>query len=261
MRLRHTLGLLALAIGTLCGTPATAAAQNCGSWPRPVLCEADLVVTADGARAERLKSDSRLRLAPRGQVNLEIDGRDQRGQRFPQEYMTLGYRASGCGRLLQVDNRDGGRLRVSARGDAGRCRLDVWVPGNLNFAWELDIIVDPAARTSYSRRDAESVVRVLYRAALQRDVDESSLRAAVAEIQQGHLETLVGSLVRSGEFLTRRGRLSHEEMLEAFYQGVFQREADSGGVKDYLNLVRQGRHAEVLLRLIQSAEFEKRLPG
>lgn len=261
MRLPHTLALLALATGILCGAPATAAAQNCGSWPRPVLCEAELVATADGAKAERLKHDSRLRLAPRGQVDLEIDGRDQRGQRFPQEYVTVGYRVAGCGRLLQIDNRDGGRLRVSARGDAGRCRLDVWVPGNLNFTWELDVIVDPAARTSYSRRDAETVVRVLYRAALQRDVDESSLRAAVAEIQQGNLEMLVSSMVRSGEFLTRRGRLSHEEMLDAFYDGIFRRPADSGGVRDYLNLVRQGRHAEVLLRLIQSAEFEKRLPG
>lgn len=260
MRLRPTLTAIALAAAALCGAPALATAQDCGSWPQPVLCEAHLLATTDGAKAERLKSDSRVRLAPRGQVDLEIDGRDQRGRRFPDEYLALGYRAEGCARLLQFEDRQRG-LRVRARGDAGRCRVELWVPGNLNFRWELDVDVDPAARTSYSRRDAEIVVRTLYRAVLQRDVDQDSLRAAVAEIQQGNLESLVGSMVRSGEFLTRRGRISPEEMLDAFYDGVFSRPPDSGGVKDYLNLVRQGRHAEVLLRLIRSPEFEKRLPG
>ncbi|MGE0393550.1 MAG: DUF4214 domain-containing protein [Vicinamibacterales bacterium] len=260
MRLGFTPALFVLATGALCSAPATATAQDCGSWPQPVLCEAQLLVTTDGAKAERLKGDSRLRLAPRGQVDLDIEGRDQRGRRFPDEYLALGYRAEGCGRLLQVEDRNRG-LRVRARGEAGRCRLELWVPGNLNFAWTLDVDVDPAARTSYSRRDAETVVRALYRAVLQRDVDQDSLRAAVAETQQGNLESLVGAMVRSGEFLQRRGRLSHEDMLDAFYQGVFGRPADSLGVKDYLNLVRQGRHAEVLLRLIRSAEFEKRLRG
>lgn len=260
MRLPSTLTALAVWAALSGGAPAVAAAQDCGSWPQPVLCDAQLLVTTDGTKAERLKSDSRLRLAPRGQVDLEIEGRDQRGRRFPDEYLVLGYRNDGCGRLLQFEDRSRG-LRIRARGEAGRCRLELWVPGNLNFRWTLDVDVDPAARTSYSRRDAETIVRALYRAVLQRDVDQDSLRAAVAEIQQGNLESLVGSMVRSGEFLTRRGRISPEEMLDAFYDGVFRRPPDSGGVKDYLNLVRQGRHAEVLLRLIRSAEFEKRLPG
>lgn len=249
---------LALAAGVAGAAPRAAHAEDCGSWPKPVLCEAQLLVTADG-KTERLKSDARVRLAPRGQMTLEVDGRDQRGRRFPEEYLSLGVSANTCGRLLEVDGRGRAGLQVTARGDAGRCRLEVWVPGNLNFSWVLDVDVDPAARTTYSRRDAERVVRALYRAVLQRDVDDESLRAAVAEIQQGNLEAFVGSMVRSGEFLTRRGRLSHEEMLDAFYEGVFNRPADSLGVKDYLNLVRQGRHAEVLLRLIRSAEFEKRL--
>ncbi|MBM4197945.1 MAG: DUF4214 domain-containing protein [Gammaproteobacteria bacterium] len=249
---------LALVAGVAGGAPRAARAEDCGAWPKPVLCEAQLLVTADG-KTERLKADARVRLAPRGQMTLEVDGRDQRGRRFPEEYLSLGFRANTCGRLLAVDGRGRGDLQVTARGDAGRCRLEVWVPGNLNFSWALDMDVDPAARTTYSRRDAERVVRALYRAVLQRDVDDESLRAAVAEIQQGNLEAFVGSMERSGEFLTQRGHLSHEEMLDAFYEGVFNRPADSLGVKDYLNLVRQGRHADVLLRLIRSAEFEKRL--
>jgi hypothetical protein len=126
-----------------------------------VLCDANLLATVDGARAERLKNDGRVRVAPRGQVDLEIEGRDQRGRRFPDEYLALGYRADGCGRLLQFEDRNRG-IRLRARGEAGQCRVEIWVPGNLNFSWALDIEVDPAARTTYSRRDAETVVRALY---------------------------------------------------------------------------------------------------
>ncbi len=259
MALRYTTA--ALAVAALAGLPSAAGAQDCGAWSRPVLCEAQLVLSDDGGRGERVKGDARVRLAPRSEAELRLEGRDQRGRSFPAEYLALGHRLSGCGRLLDVDDRDGGRLRVAVRGEAGRCRLEVFVPGNLNFAWTLDVEVDPAARTSYSRRDAEAVVRALYRAALERDVDAESLRAAVAEIQQGHLDALVGSLVRSSEFLTRQDRLSAADLLDAFYQGLFGRPADSGGVREYLNLVRQRRHAEVLVRLIQSPEFERRLRG
>ncbi len=258
--MRATLSVLILSTAALVGVPAYAEAQDCGSWPRPVLCEARLLVSGEGGKAERLKEEDRLRLAPRGQVSLDLEGRDQRGRPFPEEYLSLGYRVAACGRLLQVDDRGRGGLRLTARADAGRCRLEVWVPGNLNFTWQLDIEVDPGARTSYSRNDAEVVVRALYRAVLQRDADRENLRAAVAEVQQGNLEALVGSMVRSGEFLERRGRVSPEDLLDLFYEGVFSRPADSSGVRDYLGLMRSGRHAEVLLRLIRSAEFEKRLP-
>jgi len=47
----------------------------------------------------------------------------------------------------------------------------------------------------------------------------------------------------------------------AFYVGVFNRPADSNGVRDYLQLVRQDYYAEVVLRLIRSAGFERRRKG
>jgi hypothetical protein len=258
--MRAPLLALTLSAAALVGIPANLEAQDCGSWPRPVLCEARLLVSGEGGKAERLKDEDRLRLAPRGQVSLELEGRDQRGRPFPGDSLALGYTATACGRLLQVEDRGRGGLRLTARADVGRCRLEVWVPGNLNFTWQLDIDVDPGARTSYSRNDAEVVVQALYRAVLQRDADRENLRAAVAEVQQGNLEALAGSMVKSGEFLERRGRVSPEDLLDHFYEGVFSRPADSSGVRDYLGLMRSGRHAEVLLRLIRSAEFEKRLP-
>lgn len=258
--MRATLALLTLSAAALLGVPANAGAEDCGSWSRPVLCEARLLASAEGGKVERLKEEDRLRLAPRGQISLELEGRDQRGRPFPEDYLSLGYKATACGRILQVEDRGRGGLRLTARADAGRCRLEVWIPGNLNFTWQLDVEVDPGARTSYSRNDAEVVVRALYRALLQRDADRENLRAAVAEVQQGNLEALVGSMVRSGEFLERRGRVSPEDLLDVFYEGIVSRPADSSGVRDYLGLMRSGRHAEVLLRLIRSAEFEKRLP-
>ena len=254
-------GLLRLIFLVACVAYAQAVdAQDCGTWPRPVLCEAQLMAVPAGAKAERVDGQSRVRLAPRGQLDLVLEGKDQRGRRFPDEYLMLGYQGEGCGRLLQVESRGRG-LRLNAGAEAGRCRVEVWVPGNLNFAWQVDVEVDPGARTSYSRRDAEAVVRALYRAVLQREADGESQRAAVAEVQQGNLDALVASMLRSQEFGERRERLSAEALLDAFYAGIFNRPADTGGVREYLSLVRAGRHSEVLLRMIRSPEFERKLPG
>ncbi|MBM3777819.1 MAG: DUF4214 domain-containing protein [Acidimicrobiia bacterium] len=243
------------------GVAPDAEAQDCGSWSQPILCEAVLVATVDGAGSDRVGGRARLRLAPRGGAELAIDGRDQRGRRFPADRLALDVAETGCGRLLQIENRGRGVLRLNARSDAGRCRLELWVPGNLNFLWQLDVEVDPGARTSYSRREAESIVRMLYRAVLGRDVDEGSARAASAEVQQGHLEALIASMVRSAEFAERRAATSPEELLDQFYEGIFDRTTDTGGVREYLNLMRSGRYADVLIRMIRSAEFERRLPG
>ena len=62
-----------------------ALAQDCGSWSRPVLCEAELVATVEGGGDQRFDGRSSYRLAPRGQMDLELSGRDQRGRRFPAE--------------------------------------------------------------------------------------------------------------------------------------------------------------------------------
>ncbi|MDA1184815.1 MAG: DUF4214 domain-containing protein [Acidobacteria bacterium] len=238
-----------------------AMAQDCGAWSRPVLCEAELVATTDAGGGERFGGRSPYRLAPRGTVDLQLEGLDQRGRRFPAERVVLGFSEAGCGRLLDVQDRGPRGLRITARTDAGRCRLQVWVPGNLNFEWDLEIEIDPGARTSYSGRDAEFIVEALYAAILDRGPDQQSRRSAVAEVQRGNIENLLNSMVRSREFTASRGAVSAEDLLDRFYRGIFSRDADSGGVGEYLNLVRSGRHTETLLRMIRSTEFERRLPG
>ena len=255
------LGVPVLSMLMILGYPERALAQDCGSWSRPVLCEAELVATDDTGHSDRLDERSRYRIAPRGEVSLELEGRDQRGRRFPEDRLVLRYEETGCRRLLDIEDRGRRGLRVTARSEADRCRLWLWVPGNLNFEWEIEFEVDPGARTSYSRTDSQYVVRALYTAILDRDPDSRSQRSAVAEVQQGNLQSLIDSMVRSREFARSRINVPPEDLLDRFYLGIFDRRADTGGVREYLNLVRSGRYADTLLRMIRSPEFERRLPG
>jgi hypothetical protein len=255
------LGVSALSVLMMLGAPERVLAQGCGSWSRPVLCEAELIATDADGNADRLDGRSRYRIAPRGRVDLELEGRDQRGRRFPEDRIVLGYNETGCRRLLDIEDRGRRGLRVTARSDADRCRLEVWVPGNLNFEWQIEFEVDPGARTSYSLSESEYVVGALYAAILDRDPDPPSLRGAVAEVQRGNLENLINVMVRSSEFAQSRSGVPPEDLLDRFYMGIFNRRADSAGVRGYLNLVQSGRYAEALLRMIRSPEFEGRLPG
>jgi hypothetical protein len=48
------------------------------------------------------------------------------------ERVVLLYDWAGCRRLLDIQDRGRWGLRITARSDAGPCRLQVWEPGNLN---------------------------------------------------------------------------------------------------------------------------------
>lgn len=256
----RALAIPALPIMFILVSSQPAMAQECGAWSLPVLCEVELIATGDAGDNQRFNGRAPYRLAPRGWMDLELAGRDQQGRRFPVERIVLGYNETNCRRFLDIQNRGQRGLRITARTDAGQCRLQVWAPGNLNFEWELEIEVDPGARTSYSRRDAEFIVEALYSAVLDRGSDRQSQRSAVAEVQQGNLENLLNSMLRSQEFGASLAAVPAEELLDRFYRGIFNRDADSGGIGEYLGLVRSGQHADTLLRMIQSTEFERRLP-
>ena len=169
--------------------------------------------------------------------------------------------AEGCSTSKTVGDGASGSPRGPLPVAAGRCRLAVWVPGNLNFEWAIEFEVDPGARTSYSRGDSEYLVDALYNAILDRDPDAPSRRSAVAEVQQGNLESLINAMVRSQEFAESRNDVPPGDLLDRFYVGIFDRPADTGGVREYLHLVRSDRYTDVLLRMIRSPEFERRLPG
>lgn len=251
--------VLAAALGMVALMPRAAAAQQCGSWDRPVVCTAGLVlVDADYDRV-LLDPRSGVVLAPRQEIELEIDARDQRGRRFPPERLAVGYDSSRCRSLLRVELIDDGTLRVGATAPQGRCTLQIWLPNNLNFVWEIDFEIDVAARSSYDRDEAEIIARSLYVALLGRQPDAGGLGAATAEIQAGNLESQIAAMARSPEFRQQAAGRSPSELLEQFYQGVLGRAGDSAGTRLYLGDMRRGDYTSVLLRLIRSPEFEQRL--
>jgi hypothetical protein len=238
---------------------APAAAQDCGSWSRPVLCTAELVATDSAYRTVRLSPRARLQLAPRQSVDLELEARDQNGRRFPAEALSMQYDDGACGAMLDIEDRGEGVLRLSANAVAGRCVMEIWTPNNLNFYWELEVIIEIAARTGYERDEAEVVANALYAGILGRESDFGGFQSAVVEIQNGNLEGLVNGMVRSPEFRQSIAGLTPSDILERFYQGVLGRAGDSAGVRLYLGEMRRGEYASVLLKLIRSPEFERRL--
>jgi hypothetical protein len=257
----HRGALLVLAAAAFSLLPEPAAAQDCGNWSRPVLCTAELVATDADRRALEVSGRSGIVLAPREQIFFELVGRDQAGRRFPAEWLALGYNDRNCGSILTVESLGEGQLRVSASASGGRCRLEIWVPNNLNFFWDIDIEVSAAARSGYSRSEAVVVVNALYQAILAREPDAGSFNSAVAEVQAGNLDTLVTSMFRSSEFREKSAGVNPATLLEQFYQGILGRESDSAGVRLYQAEMRRGQYSSVLLKLIRSPEFERRLEG
>jgi hypothetical protein len=238
---------------------AEAAAQDCGDWYQPMVCSAELTALDADYRTVRLEPRSSIELGPRQYIDLAVEARDQRGRRFPPERLALGYDNYDCGSLLQVEERGEGELRVSAVAAEGRCTLELWMPNNLNFAWEIDVTISVGARAGYERAEAEMVANALYAAVLNRAPDVAGYASAIAEIQSGNLETQIDAMVRSAEFRQVTSGMTPAQILEQFYQGILGRAGDSAGVRLYLGEMRRGQYASVLLKLIRSPEFERRL--
>lgn len=239
--------------------PATAWAQNCGDWSRPVVCRAELIAIDEDHRNDRLNDRTRIELAPRQRLELEVDARDQYGRQFPPENMALGFDDYRCRSILNVEDRGEGRLRVEATAAEGRCTLDIWMPNNLNFRWQLDVEISAGARSSYERAEAEIVANALYAAILDRQADAGGFSGAVAEIQSGNLDAQIDAMTRSSEFQQVLAGMAAEQVLEQFYRGILDRQADSAGVRLYLSEIQRRQYASVLRKLILSPEFERRL--
>ena len=103
------------------------------------------------------------------------------------------------------------------------------------------------------------VVNAVYAALLTRAPDAASFSSAVAEIRSGNLETLLNAMLRSQEFREVTSRMTAAQILEQFYLGILDREGDSAGVRLYLGEMQRRQYVSVLLKLIRSPEFERRL--
>lgn len=243
-------------------TPLAAAeptAQDCGSWSQPVICQVELRSSTANEPWERFDPFDDQRLAPNQRLDIEVNARDQYGRTFRADRMALGFDDRDCYSYLRVDDRGEGRLEINATGSTGRCRLDLWLPGNLNFEWRIDFEITPEARTGYSREEADLVVRSLYPAILGREADAASLGAAIIEVQRGNLEAQVSAMLRSGEFQQSISGVVPGALLDRFYQGILGRPADARGVQTYFTDMQRRRYLDVIMKLLRSPEFEQRL--
>lgn len=227
---------------------------------RPVVVDLDLTLRRAGQRDSELNPGRALPLASGEQLVIAVTPIDQNGRRFPLNRFRLDVEpAASCRGRVEAEW-SSGELRVRAGNSRGSCTLAVWVPGNLNLDYTLTFDVGGLGVTNYTRRQAEEIVTRLYRAALQRNPDEASVRTAIAEVQRGTLADQVETLVRSAEFAQLRQQQSDLDLLTAFYQGLFNRDPDGGGLRQYLGEIGRGRSAQVLMTLVQSEEFERSLP-
>jgi len=248
-----------LTIGFGLTAAPSANAQDCGNWRDSVLCDVELQRTDADRRWDRFDPNRTMEIPPNTEIEIELRGRDQNGRTFPQYRIVLGYDDRDCGNVLEIEDRGEGRLTLRARGSDGRCRLELFAPGNLNFAWRVDVEVSPGARAGYSRAEAETIAAGLYRGILGRDGDAGGLEGAVNEIQRGNLENQIDAMLRSDEFRQSIASAGPGEILERLYQGLLGRPADSTGVRTFQGEIERRRYAEVVLALIRSPEFEDRL--
>lgn len=256
--------VLTLVVATLLGpwVPARVIAQGpFDDWREPVVIELALTGAVNGERARELRPD-RITLRPRDSFELQADPYDQRGRRFPSDRFQVGVELQPeCEGRVALSETYSGDLEFTAGSSHGRCRVTVYVPGNLNLEYLLEFDVTGMGTDNYTRRQAEEIVSRLYRAVLRRDVDGESRATAVAEVQAGNLENQVRAITASREFNDLRSRSQPADLLEALYEGLFNRTPDSAGANDYLREISRGRYIETIMSLMQSAEFEASLPA
>ncbi len=251
--------LLTVAVAATVSAVAAAQERPCDGWREPLVTRLVVRVARRGERSERLRRP-RIELARGEAVTLEVEGRDQWGDPFPEERAAFGLDLGRrCRGLVAVRQNGTARFRLRALDETGSCRVVVWAAGNLNLDRELEVRVVPVARAGYDRAEAEYIARRLYRALLDREPDPTGFAAAVAEIQRGRLESQVRGMVASREFTEKRRGTTHSELLERIYRGLLGRDPDSEGVRHFMPMLARGKVADVVLGVIRSDEFESRM--
>ena len=183
----HLPTLISGALVALTVASGAAAQGPFGGWRDPVVVELDVAGARDGDRFRPLER-GRIELGPRESFTVEFEPYDQRGRRFPSDRFQMGVELDGdCDGRLSVSETRSGDLQFTAGRDRGRCRVPLYVPGNLNLEFELEFDVTGLGTTNYTREQAEEIAERLYRAILQREVEPSARASAVAEIQRGRL--------------------------------------------------------------------------
>ena len=115
------------------------------------------------------------------------------------------------------------------------------------------------AKAQYTTKDAPFTADWVYKALLNRNIDAPSLAGAVSEIQKGNLKAWVDAIVASPEFKKSEGGKSAADMLDQIYQGLLARAPDDQGRQAFLMQTAQKKYRDVVLTVINSPEYRKRL--
>lgn len=243
------------------GNAASLIAQQCPSvGSRSFVCEAELYAGPEGERLFALEGRWSVQLELSEAWDLELVARDQFGRRFPRERLALGIEPEDrCRGIIDVDVGDEANFRIRAGSRTGDCRVWLWVPGNLNLEWSLDVRVVTRSSDDYSRTEGEYVTTALYRALLGRDPDPSGFRTTSAEIQRGNLAAVIRGVAASSEYRRKASDLESIALLEQIYQGLLGRAADSAGVRRYLSWIESGGVVDIVWEIVKSEEFERRM--
>lgn len=242
-------------------------AQPClGDRDRPAVCTVELYAGADGARPQKVATDEPISLAVGGRLELTVDAFDQFNRRFPAERLAVGHQLDDrCRGLLTVRELQTGRFEVNAASSSGTCRMWLWIPGNLNLEWPLEMEVVAKAsqgRTdSYTRSQSEVLATCLYRGLLGREPDPAGLRDTVADIERGKLSERVRTITNSREYANTNHGKSAGALITQLYTGILDRQPDAAGMANFLTRVQRGGIDSVTLELVRSEEFERRVIG
>lgn len=118
----------------------------------------------------------------------------------------------------------------------------------------------PDGPASYNRESSEFAAKQVYRALLGRDADDEGLRQGAQQILEGRLDSWVRSMAASREFQQRSAGVDADQLLDQIYQGLLGRGVDTSGRDGYLRQIERRQAADVVLDIMESAEFRDRLP-
>ncbi len=255
--------MVAAVLVVACPAPVPARAQEgpCSGWTEPVLVDVEVRIERPDGRLERLRFQrDGLTIPMGGSARLEITGLDQDGYEFPVERTALEIVPDRDARGLVTIRDDGeGRFRIRARDRRGKGRLLIRAANNLNLEWPVRVRIEGPGADGYSRAEATFVATALYHALLGRDPDPEGLAAATAEIERGRLRAQVRGMLTSAEFRQKASSLSAVRMLDRLYRGLLGREPDADGTRQYLHDLERRRLEKVVLSILDSEEFARRL--
>ncbi len=235
----------------------------------------DIAIVEPGGTVE-LPAGSRVRL-----IMSALPTGSARGPMYPATTFTDASQAKGGVTITRSNSENStadlmlGNVKNSRRTETIRYQIsDTWVPANLRTgSFSVRVIPGadtPAGGTGTSTGTstdmaarAEELTRLLYQGILLRDLDPGA-QGSVDAIRTGGYDALVRvatGIAGSEESRVRLAATPAEQRLASLYQillGITREQADPQQWQSDLNLMSQGRIADVVSGIVQSDRFRTR---